>query len=330
MFYNLVKTPIVVKTKAGIIDDIDSILKSEHLYYPSKILITQPNLYTIYKDKLNTNKFTDIILCGGSEFSETETIVKQIKDSGTLLLAFGGGSILDIVKYCANKCDLPYLTIQSTLSNDAIYSCVARLTQNGKKRSFGVNPPTGIIVDLDVVRESPKHLILAGVGDLITNLSAIQDWKLAHKNIGEPINELAYMLAKEAASGLFHYNENDLLSDDFLYDLANGLISSGLSMIISGNTRGTSGAEHLISHAIDEYFVDKSSIHGLQAAWAFLEIEKQIRGNKDFAQKLETFYNNIGLTKCIDQYIPWTANELVSLIPFAKKIRNRYTVFNTL
>lgn len=140
MFYNLVKTPIVVKTKAGIIDDIDSILKSEHLYYPSKILITQPNLYTIYKDKLNTNKFTDIILCGGSEFSETETIVKQIKDSGTLLLAFGGGSILDIVKYCANKCDLPYLTIPSTLSNDAIYSCVARLTQNGKKRSFGVNP----------------------------------------------------------------------------------------------------------------------------------------------------------------------------------------------
>lgn len=330
MFYNLVKTPIVVKTKSDIVSDIDTVLKSEHLYYPYKILITQAELFEKYRAKLEQNTFDEVIFCQGGHYEESVDIIRQIKNKDALLLAFGGGSVIDLVKFCANKSDLPYLTIPSTLSNDAISSCVARLVQDGKKRSFGVNPPTGIIVDLDIVRESPRELILAGVGDLITNLSAIQDWKLANKNIGEPINELAYMIAKEAALGILGCNTSDILSDEFLFDLTNGLISSGLSMIISGNTRGTSGSEHLISHAIDEFFEEKSSIHGLQAAWAFLEIERQIRGNKAFCERLERFYNEIGLIECIHRYIVWSPSDLEHLIPYAKQIRNRYTVFNTL
>ncbi len=80
--------------------------------------------------------------------------------------------------------------------------CVARLSSNGKKISYGVQAPIGIIVDLEIIRKSPKVLILAGVADLVLNLSAIQDWLLAHQNVGESLNELAFMLAKRGL--LFH------------------------------------------------------------------------------------------------------------------------------
>lgn len=329
MYYNEFKSPAIIKTNNGILGNIDELLKSAHLYFPQKILVTQELLYDIYREELDKNNFYKKIFVKGGTVDEAPDVINQIKDQDSIILAFGGGSVLDIVKYCASKCDAPYITVPSTLSNDAVYSCVSRLTTNGKKRSYGVQPPTGIIVDLDVVKKSPKELILAGVADLVSNLSALEDWKLAHKNIGEPINELSYMLAKEAALPLFNYCEDDLFTDEFLFDLTNSIITSGLAMIIGGNTRMTSGAEHMISHAIDEYYPEKSTIHGIQVGWAYLLVEKCYR-RTSFYNSLKEFYERIGLMRIIKEKIEWTEADFRSLIPYARQIRNRYTVFNTI
>ncbi len=328
MFYNEFRSPAIIKTGSNILSNIDELLKSAHLYFPNKILVTQENLFETYKDELSKNEFQKIIYVKGGCIDEAPELIQKIKDTDAIILAFGGGSVLDIVKYSASKCDAPYLTVPSTLSNDAVYSCVSRLTTNGKKRSYGVQPPTGIIVDLEVVKKSPKKLILAGVADLVSNLSALEDWKLGHKYNGESINELAYMLAKEAAIPLFQYEEKDIFTDQFLYDLTNSIITSGLAMIIGGNTRMTSGAEHMISHAIDEYFPEKSTIHGLQVGWAHLMIEKKYRNNPANYQALDAFFENIGLKQILKEVISWKEEDLEKLIPYAKKIRNRFTVFN--
>lgn len=327
MYYNEFKSPAIIKTNNGILGNIDELLKSAHLYFPKKILITQEYLYKIYREELDKNSFYKKVFVKGGTVDEAPEVINQIKDQDAIILAFGGGSVLDIVKYCASKCDAPYITVPSTLSNDAVYSCVSRLTTNGKKRSYGVQPPTGIIVDLDVVKKSPKELILAGVADLVSNLSALDDWKLAHKNIGEPINELAFMLAKEAAMPLFNYKEEDLFTDEFLFDLTNSIITSGLAMIIGGNTRMTSGAEHLISHAIDEYFPERSSIHGLQVGWAHSIIERRYRSD---SYNIPDFFDRIGVNRSIANNVSFKEEEFESLIPYALKIRNRYTIFNTL
>lgn len=327
MFYKLIKTPVIVKTGYAIIDRLDSLLADAHIIYPQKILITQPNLYESYRNILDNNKFHRILFVRGGNIEESSEIIEKCKDEDALIMAFGGGSILDIVKYSASRMDKPYITIPSTLSNDAIYSCVARLTSNGKKMSYGVTPPIGIIVDLIVIRNSPKNLIMAGVADLVSNLSAIQDWVLAHNDIGEPINELAYMLAKEAAMPILQYDESDITSDKFLLDLTNGLITSGLSMIVSGNTRGTSGAEHLISHAIDEYFPDKSTVHGLQVGWAHKIIEKRFHQDNMVINK---FFDRIGLSEIIKVNIPFRDEDFDMIVPYARKIRNRYTILNTI
>lgn len=233
------------------------------------------------------------------------------------------------MKYCASKCDAPYITVPSTLSNDAVYSCVSRLTTDGKKRSYGVQPPIGIIVDLGVISKSPRKLLLAGVADIVSNLSALEDWKLAHKNIGEPINELAFMLSKESVMPLLRYRGEDTVTNhEFLFDLTNAIVTSGLAMIIAGNTRVSSGAEHLISHAIDEYFPEKSTIHGLQVGWAHLIIEKQYRKNDSMYNELKEFYDSIGLSEVLEVCIPWKEEEVGMLIPYAKMIRNRYTILN--
>lgn len=329
MFYREFKSPAIIKTGNNIIGRIDELLKSAHLFFPKKILITQEYLYDIYREELVKNDFVEIIFVKGGNVEEAPYVIKQIDSTDALILAFGGGSVLDIVKYCASKCDEPYITVPSTLSNDAVYSCVSRLTCNGKKTSYGVQPPIGIIVDLEVIKKSPRALVLAGVADLVSNLSALKDWKLSYKVNGEPINELAYMLSKESVMPLFNYHTaDDLMTDEFLFDLTNGLITSGLSMIVCGTTRVTSGAEHLISHAIDEFFPERSTIHGLQVGWAHLIVERDIRKDMDMYNKLYTFFKNIGLLETINQNVKFTDSDFRPLIPYAKKVRNRFTIFN--
>lgn len=330
MFYHSFKSPAIIKTGNHVLKSLDELLYSAHLHFPKKILVTQQVLWDKYKSEFPENCAESIVFVKGGSVDEVDYVVEQIKNRDALVIAFGGGSVLDLVKYAASRCDAPYINIPSTLSNDAVYSCVSRLMTNGKKVSYGVQPPIGIIVSFDIIRNSPRELLLAGVADLVSNLSALKDWRLAHKNINEPINELAYMLSKEAVIPLLHYSGEDIIyTDEFLYDLTNAIVTSGLSMIVAGNTRMTSGSEHMISHAIDEYFPDKSTIHGLQVGWAHLLIEKDIRKDGDY-EKLYDFYKSIGLIKVIQENLHFAEEEFDKLIPYAKQIRNRYTILSTL
>lgn len=328
MYYNTILTPTVIRTGKNILGKLDEMLESAHLYFPKKILITQENLYEIYKEKLVPEQYDEVVFCKGGDLNEAREMLVRIPSTSAVLVAFGGGSVLDLVKYVGTQLDKPYITMPSALSNDAIYSGVARLTYEHKKKSMPVQPPMGVVVDLGIIKMCPRELLVSGAGDLITNLSAIKDWRLAHERTGEPINELACMLGRQAALSIWDYSANDLYTDEFLSDLAHGLITSGLSMTVAGQTRAASGSEHMISHAIDEFFPEKATIHGVQVAWAFLQIEKQLRKDEAFAAKLQEFYDRIGLTAVLTDKIPWAPEDLKELIPYAQKIRKRYTILS--
>lgn len=330
MYYKELKSPALIKTGRDILKNIDWILKDAHFYYSNKILITQELLFEEYKEQLNVNVFSEIIFVKGGEAAEAADLSGKINGLDAILFGFGGGSVIDLVKYVGTKCDIPFVTMPTTLSNDSLCSAVARLMSGGRKRSYSVQPPLGILIDFGVVVRSPMPLTLAGVADVISNQSAVKDWILANKNIGEPINELAFMLAKSAPVPLFEYSKEDLDKDEFLYDLASGLILSGMSMMMTGTSRGASGSEHLISHAIDEYFPEKSTIHGIQVGWAHLMVEKYCRKDEDEYNRLKAFFDRIGLTEIMNESVMWKEEEFMNLIPYAKTIRKRYTIFDTI
>ncbi len=327
MFYNLLKTPILIKSGRQLLGGLDHILHEAHLLFPNKILVTQKNLFEAYQHQLSGTIFSKTLFVGGGLMDEAFHVMDECRNNDALIIAFGGGSVLDIVKYAACRIDKPYIAIPSALSNDGICSCVARLTKNGKKASLDAQPPVGVIIDFDIISKSPKIMLYAGIADLVSNLSAIQDWRLAYHNVGEPINELAFLLSKQAALPLLRYTEDDMGTDNLLKDLANGLITSGLSMVASGNSRATSGAEHLISHAIDEFFPEKSTIHGIQVGWAQGIIAKRYRNDPFYVNR---FHEQIGLKKVFEEMIPWSEDDFDMLISYAMKIRSRYTVFNTI
>ena len=180
------------------------------------------------------------------------------------VVGIGGGRTLDVAKYAASLTGLPMVAVATNLAHDGIASPVASLDFDGRKGSYGVHIPIAVVVDLDYVRRCPPEQLRSGVGDALSNLSALADWDLAARERGEPIDGLAAALARSGAESLLHRSDG-LDSDGFLTALAEALVLSGLAMAIAGSSRPCSGACHEISHAIDALYPGRSS-HGEQVA----------------------------------------------------------------
>jgi len=141
--------------------------------------------------------------------------------------------------------------VATNLAHDGIASPVSSLEHESGKSSYGVAPPVGVVVDLDSVRTAPARLVRAGIGDAVSNLSAVADWELAAAQTGEPIDGLAATLARTAAQAVLH-QPGGADGDGFRTVLAEALILSAMAMTVAGSSRPCSGGDHEILHAIDQ------------------------------------------------------------------------------
>ena len=180
------------------------------------------------------------------------------------VVGVGGGRTLDVAKYAASMAGLPMVAVATNLAHDGIASPVASLEHDGSKGSYGVHIPIAVVVDLDYVRRCPPEQLRSGIGDALSNLSALADWELAHRERGEEVDGLAAAFARSAAESLLHRTDA-VESEAFLTALAEALVLSGLAMAVVGSSRPCSGACHEISHAIDALYPNRAS-HGEQVA----------------------------------------------------------------
>ena len=172
----------------------------------------------------------------------------------------GGGRTLDVTKFAAHMAGIPMVAVATSLAHDGIASPTASLEHESGKGSYGVPMPVAVVVDLDRVRAAPDHLAIAGIGDVVSNLSAVAGWELAAAATGEPLDGLAAAMARSAAQAVLH-QPGDARCDAFLTVLAESLILSGLSMTVAGSSRPASGGDHEIMHAIDQLYPGTAS-HG--------------------------------------------------------------------
>jgi glycerol-1-phosphate dehydrogenase [NAD(P)+] len=103
-------------------------------------------------------------------------------------------------------------------------------------------------------------MVRAGIGDVVSNLSALADWRLAAEQRGEPVDGLAAAFAHAAAEAVLG-REDTVDSQGFLVTLAESLVLSGLAMAVAGSSRPCSGGDHEILHAVDQLYPGTSN-HG--------------------------------------------------------------------
>jgi glycerol-1-phosphate dehydrogenase [NAD(P)+] len=189
----------------------------------------------------------------------------MIRAEATTLIAVGGGRVIDTVKLAAARTGTDLVSVPTAISHDGISSPVASLfAEDGRRHSYAATMPAGIVVDISVIGAAPRRTLRAGLGDLVSNLTAILDWQLAQRAGEERYDAYSAMIAENAARSVLDLG--DLESTRSHERLAKGLLMSGLAMAAAGTSRPCSGAEHLISHALDGLLGEQAAMHGEQVA----------------------------------------------------------------
>ena len=237
------------------------------------VIVTDQNLQKLFPDTLKELradfKYSEIYLVENGSFDQAVDLAKYIcMNDIAVVIGFGGGMVLDLAKYAAFVSKSVFLCLPTTLSNDSLASPVAVLGTEGlKRKTFRCTIPPSIIVDVNLIMGAPEGQLLAGVGDTISKYTALNDWKLDAAVTGSKIDDFAYMISKMAFNSICYNEEKSIKSKSFIKVLTQALVMGGLAMEIAGNSRPSSGAEHLVCHSLEENFADDVYVpHGIAVA----------------------------------------------------------------
>lgn len=327
----LIPSPVVVDIRGGAIADLAVLLADQRISTSGKLAFAVSEGSGLkLRDRLAPElPGADWYPVHGGTIDAAVKLADSMRGKRyDAVIGLGGGKIIDVTKYAAARVGLPMVAVATNLSHDGLCSPVATLDNDNGRGSYGVPTPIALVIDLDVIREAPARYVRAGIGDAISNISALADWELSHRENGEPIDGLAAAMARSAGESVLRH-PGGIGDDDFLVTLSEGLVLTGIAMSISGDTRPSSGACHEISHAFDLLHPQRAAAHGEQvglgAAFAM-----HLRGEREQALLIADTLRRHGLP-VLPTEIGFTEPEFVDAVRYAPQTRpGRFTILEHL
>ncbi|MFJ6572780.1 iron-containing alcohol dehydrogenase family protein [Streptomyces sp. NPDC091292] len=327
----LIPSPVVVDIRAGALDDLASVLADQRISASGKLAVAiSGGSGAKLRQRLEPAlPGADWFPVGGGTLDDAVKLADAIKKGRyDAVVGLGGGKIIDCAKFAAARVGLPLVAVATNLSHDGLCSPVATLDNDAGRGSYGVPNPIAVVIDLDVIREAPVRFVRSGIGDAVSNISCVADWELSNRVTGESIDGLAAAMARQAGEAVLRH-PGGVGDDSFLQVLAEGLVLTGISMSVAGDSRPASGACHEINHAFDLLFPKRAASHGEQvgigAAFAM-----HLRGAHEESEHMAEVLRRHGLP-VLPEEIGFSQDEFVQVVAFAPQTRpGRYTILEHL
>ncbi|CDG64998.1 MAG: glycerol-phosphate dehydrogenase [Methanobacterium sp.] len=267
MDFNRVKLPREIHSGPGVIKETGSICKD--LKLKGKVLVASgPRTMKVAGEKvissLQEHDFDVETIIIDSPSTEAVETVQDLMKNTSAVLGVGGGKVIDVAKMAATKAGSHSVSVPTAASHDGISSPRASIKNEKGNISLKAEPPMGVIADTQIISQAPFRLLASGCGDIISNYTAVLDWKLSHRLLNDEYSDSASALSLVTAEMLIksagHIKEGLIESAAIV---VKALISSGMAISIAGNSRPASGSEHKFSHALD-LVAPKPALHGEQ------------------------------------------------------------------
>ena len=259
-----------------------------------------------------------------ADTENVESVMKAASGAGCII-GVGGGKSVDVGKLAAFRLTLPFYSVPTSASHDGISSPFASLKGLDRPYSLMAKPPVGILADIDIISSAPRRLLASGCGDLVSKLTAVKDWQLAHRVKGEYYGGYSASLALMSAELVLERSKSlGRFGKDSVRDLVEALISAGVAAGIAGSSRPCSGSEHLFSHYLDILAPDRG-LHGEKCGIGTIMMAK-LHGI-DW-RKVRTSLKNVGAPVEASE-IGVDDSQIVESLVKASSIRpDRYTILS--
>ncbi len=281
----------------------------------------------VKKSLMDINPDTQMEIVKEASKKEVERLEKIIPMNINLVVSVGGGKVIDVGKLLAYQEKIPFISVPTAPSHDGVASERVSLKDGEAFHSLKARVPIAIIADIDILRNAPYKLIASGGADIISNYTAVQDWKLA-KEKGEYYSEYAAALSMLSSEIVLKSTEMIRKKEERgIRNLIEALISSSISMSLVESSRPASGSEHMFSHALDQLKFQaglNKSLHGEQCGVGSILFAYMQEQNWE---RIRNGLRSLGA--------PTTARELgvdkdmlIEAMLRAKDVRERYTILN--
>jgi len=257
------------------------------------------------------------------------------------ILAVGSGTINDSCRLTSYRLGLPYGIVGTAPSMDGYASAGSPILHDGTKTTVQGTTPKYIIADLDIMKNAPYDMMLAGIGDMFGKYIGILDWELARDYSGEYFCD---KISTDVISATNKCLENGYKLADrdpqCIKSIMEGFMITGLGMAYTGNSRPASGSEHIVAHAWELFDVESGNpphLHGLEVCEAtrLIAIMYKMLYNetsdghlKELIEKYIPYFDAVE-EFCVKMKMPPTVTDKQTIIAGIKRaltMRDRYTI----
>lgn len=311
---------------------VEAVLKANGMHHATLVLqndVILPNAETIGNILLYANDLS------------AKSDIFAYSPMPDFILAVGSGTVNDSCRIVSYRLGIPYGIVATAPSMDGYLSAGSPILHDGTKTTVQATTPRYLIADLDVIKDAPWNMLLAGIGDMFGKYIGILDWELARDYSGEYFCD---KIATDVIAATDKCLQNGYrLTDrdpDCIKSVMEGFLVTGLGMAFTGNSRPASGAEHIVAHAWELYDVERGNpphLHGLEVCEGTRLIAimyKMLLEETDDAHLRELIEKYIPYFDAVEEFckkmkVPPTVTDrevILSGIHRAIGMRDRYTI----
>lgn len=325
-----IRLPRNVVVGHDVLDDVGDVVADTHLSGRA-LVVTSPTPKEVAGDRVRTELEeagfqTDLITIEEAKFENVQRVVRQAESfEAGFLVGVGGGKAIDIAKMAGDERGIGFVSVPTAASHDGIVSGRGSVPEGDTRHSVSAEPPLAVVADTGILADAPWQLTTAGCADIISNYTAVRDWRLANRLKNVPYSEYAAALSEMTAEMLVD-NADTIRPglEESAWVVVKALVSSGVAMSIADSSRPASGAEHLFSHRLDR-IAPEAALHGHQVGVGSI-LAAYIQGGEDGQWRaIKTALSSLDApTTATDLGV--SDDVLLEALTTAHTIRDRYTV----
>lgn len=231
-----------------------------------------------------------------------------------VVIGVGGGKVMDVAKEIAYRTQANLILIPTVLSNESAWTGLVVLDEVNNGKSIYRKQADHILIEENILYDSPKKYFQSSLGELFSNFSAINDWKLSNDN------DIVHKLVDDSLK-IFN-----LQSDFNLRSIIESLTLSANAINYCKNSWPVSGSEHLIYHSLNKMSLINNYTHGFVVA-AISPFTLYLQGN--LTDKHIHYLSVLKIPLLFSSLNESIENNLHEIFNLSRKYRNgRDTVLN--